>query len=128
MAAERDAVQVVAACRRGTARRPGRSISTPPIEKWAPVRPLAKRDHVRLRAEALGAEPLADPAEGADHLVGDEQDPVAVADLAQARPSSRRGGTIEPPAFWTGSMIIIAIVSGRSNVDRLLDLVQQRLR
>ena len=46
--------------------------------------PLGGRDHVRLVAVALGAEPLAEAAPGADHLVGDQQHVVLVADLAHA--------------------------------------------
>ena len=43
---------------------------------------LGAGDDVRLVAEAVGAEEVADPAERADHLVGDEQHVVLVADLA----------------------------------------------
>ena len=39
---------------------------------------------VGLVAVALAAEPVAEPAPGADHLVGDQQHVVAVADLAHA--------------------------------------------
>src|SRR4051794_23714005 len=45
---------------------------------------LGRRDDVGLIVEALGPEPLAEPAERADDLVGDEQDVVLVADLADA--------------------------------------------
>ena len=112
VAAEGEPVQVVAAPVEERARRPGRRSARPPIAKWAPVRPLAKVIMSGMQPKRSSAEPVADPAEGADHLVGEEQDPVPVADLAQALPSSPPGGTIEPPAFWTGSAIIIAIVSG----------------
>ena len=43
---------------------------------------LGAGDDVGLVAEALGAEHVAEPAEGADHLVGDQQHVVLVADLA----------------------------------------------
>ena len=45
---------------------------------------MADGDHVRLVVVALAAEPVAEPAPGADHLVGDQQHVVAVADLAHA--------------------------------------------
>ena len=45
---------------------------------------LGGRDEVGLVAVALGAEPLAEPAPGADDLVGDQQHAVLVADLADA--------------------------------------------
>ena len=45
---------------------------------------LGHRDDVGLVAVALAAEPVAEPAPGADHLVGDQQHVVAVADLAHA--------------------------------------------
>ena len=45
---------------------------------------LRRRDHVRLVVEAFAAEPVPEPAPRADHLVGDQQHPVAVADLAHA--------------------------------------------
>ena len=43
---------------------------------------LGGGDHVRLVAEAFAAEVMAEPAPGADHLVGDQQHVVLVADLA----------------------------------------------
>ena len=43
---------------------------------------LGERDDVGGVAVALRAVPVAQPAEGADHLVGHQQHPVAVADLA----------------------------------------------
>jgi len=45
---------------------------------------LGRRDHVRLVAEAFAAEHVADAPPRADHLVGDQQHAVAVADLAHA--------------------------------------------
>jgi hypothetical protein len=51
---------------------------------------LRERDQVRCVVEALSAEPVADPAEGADHLVGAEQNPVALGDLAKALPVAAR--------------------------------------
>ncbi len=44
--------------------------------------PLRHRDHVGDVAEAFAAEVVAEPAPGADHLVGDHQHVVLVADLA----------------------------------------------
>src|SRR6266545_2456497 len=43
---------------------------------------LGEGDDVGLVAVAVGAEPVPEPAEGADDLVGDQQHAVAVADLA----------------------------------------------
>ena len=63
---------------------------TAPIEAYADVRPLAQVIRSGLDVVALAREPLAEPAEAADHLVGGEQDPVAVADLPDAAGSSRR--------------------------------------
>ena len=45
---------------------------------------LGHGDDVRLVAVALAAEVVAEPAPGADHLVGDQQDVVLVADLPDA--------------------------------------------
>ena len=45
---------------------------------------LGHGDHVGHDAEGIGGELLAGPPEAADHLVEDQQDAVAVADLAQA--------------------------------------------
>ncbi len=44
--------------------------------------PLGDRNQVRGVAEAFAAEVVAEPAPGADHLVGDHQHVVAIADLA----------------------------------------------
>ena len=43
---------------------------------------LRQGDDVRDVAEPFAAEPVAEPTPGADHLVGDHQHVVAVADLA----------------------------------------------
>ena len=51
---------------------------------------LGRGDHVRDDAEAGHREHLADAAEGADRLVGDEQHVVLVADLAHALEVSGR--------------------------------------
>ena len=51
---------------------------------------LGDRHEVRLDAEVLAAEPLAGAAETADHLVGDQQDPVLAADALDLRPVGRR--------------------------------------
>ena len=53
--------------------------------------PLGAGDDVRPDVVALGREPVADPAEAGDHLVGREQDVVAVAELAHPLPVARRG-------------------------------------
>ena len=45
---------------------------------------LRGEDHVRADVVEVGGEPRADAAEAGDHLVGDEQDAVAVADRADA--------------------------------------------
>ena len=45
---------------------------------------LGERDDVGADVVALGAEPVPEPAEAADHLVGDQEDAVLVADLADA--------------------------------------------
>ena len=52
--------------------------------------PLGHGDDVGLVPVADGAEVLAQPAEGADHLVGDEQHAVAVTDLADPCEVPRR--------------------------------------
>ena len=46
---------------------------------------LGDRHHVRLHVEMLQREPLAGAPEARDHLIGDQQHLVAVADLAQPR-------------------------------------------
>ena len=48
--------------------------------------PLRHRDEVGPRVVALAAKPLSQTAETADHLVGDEQNSVAVGELSQAPP------------------------------------------
>ena len=75
---------------------------------------LGGRDDVRDVAVALAAEDVPEAAPRADDLVGDQQHAVAVADLAHALRSSRRAATKQPPAFWTGSRITAATVSGPS--------------
>ena len=42
---------------------------------------LRERDRVRIEPEATAGKPVADPPVAADHLVGDEEDPVVTADL-----------------------------------------------
>ncbi len=44
---------------------------------------LGRRDDVGRHAESLGAESFADPAEGRDDLIEDQQDAVCIADLPQ---------------------------------------------
>ena len=83
MAAERDAVQVVlAALDEGLGHAVGDQQRAE--RRVAARQALRARDQVGLVAVALAAEPLAEPAEAADHLVGDLQDAVGVADLAHA--------------------------------------------
>src|SRR5829696_7877643 len=48
--------------------------------------PLRGRDDVRHHVEALDTEVVAEPAPGADDLVGDQEHLVLVADLAHALP------------------------------------------
>ena len=58
----------------------------------AAVHPLPDRHYVRPQAVVeLVAEPLAQPAEAADHLVVDPQDPVPGGELP-APPAGSRGG------------------------------------
>ena len=69
-------------CRNGSATRSHAIIA--PIGAYAEVRPFAVVIDVRLVAVALAAEPVAEAPPRADHLVGDQQHVVAVADLAHA--------------------------------------------
>ena len=60
--------------------------------------PLGERDHVGRNAKLLGGKCRAGAAEARDHLIENQQDPVAVADLAQAlqipaRRDQHTGGT-----------------------------------
>ena len=57
---------------------------TAPIDGVGGREALRARDQVGPDVVALGGEPRADAAEAGDHLVGDEQDAVAVADRADA--------------------------------------------
>ena len=52
---------------------------------------LRERDDVGVEPEPLRHEPRPQPAESGDHLVAPEQDPVAVAQLAQPGAVPRRG-------------------------------------
>ena len=54
--------------------------------------PLGHGDEIGLDVEVLEAEPFARPAEAADHLVDDEEDAVAGADLADDAPVLLGGG------------------------------------
>ena len=68
--------------------------TTAPIDGIGGREPLRARDDVGPDVVAVGAEPVAESPERADHLVGAKQDPVAVADLADALPvplGSREG-------------------------------------
>ena len=53
-----------------------------PQRRVARGEPLGHRDDVGLVPVAVGAEPVPETAERADHLVGDQEDAVPVADLA----------------------------------------------
>src|SRR5581483_12195882 len=84
--------------------------------------PLCDQDHVRLVAVALGAEPMPEPTEGADHLVAHEQDAVPVTDLTDSGEiSGRRCEAAAGVLYWLevdrgdGGRILTK--------DRLLDLV-----
>ena len=52
---------------------------------------LGEGDHVRRVVEALSAEPGAEAPESADDLVGEEKNPVALRDLAEALPIAGGG-------------------------------------
>jgi hypothetical protein len=67
--------------------------------------PLGERDQVGLDAEVLRGERLAEASPPGDHLVHDQQDAVARADLAQAARGSPLGGMSTPPDAETGSTI-----------------------
>ena len=77
---------------------------------------LRDRHHVRHHAELLGGERRAESAEAGDHLVEDEQDAVAVADLAdalevalgrnRARPSIRRPARGSPRRSSSASRLL----------------------
>jgi hypothetical protein len=85
--------------------------TTAPIDAYEDERPFRNRHQVGPDVVALGSEPRADAPEAGDHLVGAEQDVVAVAELAHAAPVALRRQNA-PPAFCTGSMITMQIVSG----------------
>ena len=61
-------------------------VITAPIGAYAEVSPFAVVIMSGTHVEALDAEVVAEAAPGADHLVGDQQDVVLVADLADALP------------------------------------------
>ena len=63
--------------------------TTAPIAAYEEERPLAHVTMSGLDVVALRREPVADPSEAGDHLVGREQDVVAVAELAHALPVTR---------------------------------------
>ena len=86
--------------------------------------PLRAGDEVGPDVVALGAEPVADAAEGGDHLVGREQDVVAVADLAHALQVAlrRREGAAR---VLHRLHVHEADRLGAHGDDRLLELVEQ---
>jgi hypothetical protein len=69
----------------------------------------------------LEPEPLPCPPEAGDDFVGCEQDVVAIADLADARESSRRAERSTPPTPITGSARNIATVSAPLADDGVLE-------
>ena len=89
--------------------------------------PLRARDDVRADVVALRREPVADPAERGDDLVGREQDVVAVADLAHAFPVAL--GRREAAAGVLHRLHVHeADRLGAHGQDRLLELRQEELR
>ena len=60
-------------------------------QRQIPARhPFGERDEVRLDPPMAERKPFSGAAKAGDHLVGDQQDLVAVADLAQPREIARR--------------------------------------
>src|SRR3954451_3500390 len=97
---------------------------------------LGRRDHVGQVVVLLGAEHVAQPAVGADDLVGDQQDVVLVADLADAlevalgRSEAAAGildrlhdhgrdrvGALELDAVRDGLREVLGAVAGRQAVE-----------
>src|SRR4051794_19521684 len=97
---------------------------------------LGRRDHVGEVVVLLGAEHVAEPAVGADDLVGDQQDVVLVADLADAlevalgRREAAAGvldrlhddgrdrvGALELDAVRDGLREVLGAVAGRQAVE-----------
>ena len=64
--------------------------TTAPIAAYDEESPFAHRDDVGPDVVPLRREPVADAAEGGDHLVGREEDVVAVAERPHAGPVARR--------------------------------------
>ena len=88
---------------------------------------LRARHDVGPDVVALGAEPVAEPAEGCDDLVGREQDVVAVADLAHAAPVAL--GWREAAAGVLHRLHVDEADGLRPHRDdRLLELGEQELR
>ena len=88
-------------------------MSTPPIEKWAPVRPFAIV--IMSGCEPSRWAPNHSPIRPNAQITSSETSRIPYLSQISRSPSQYpAGGVIEPPAFWTGSMMIIAIVSGRS--------------
>ena len=97
---------------------------TAPIGAYADVMPLAQRDQVGRDAEARGREPLADAPEAGDDLVGDQRDPVLVAQRAQAGPVAvGRDEAAAGVLHRLGDQHRDGLRPGLD--DRALDLVQQ---
>ena len=78
-------------------------------------RSLGKDDEVWRDVVRDRPEPLADPAEAGDDLVGGEQDAVLVGDRPQSGPIPG-GGVKQPPPFCTGSAMISATSSGPASI------------
>ena len=100
---------------------------TAPIGAVGRREPLRARDDVRPDVVALGAEPVAEPAEAGDHLVGGEEDVVLVADRANALPVA--GGRREAAAgVLYGLHVDEADGLRAEREDRLLEVVEQEPR
>ena len=70
---------------------------------------------------------MTEPAEGGDHLVGDVEDVVVAADLADARRDSSCGGTMTPPDACTGSPTKAPILSAPMRAHRVAEFVDQHV-
>ena len=85
---------------------------------------LRAADQVGPDVVALGREPVADAAEAGDHLVGGEQDVVAVAELAHAAPVAG-GGDEGAARVLDGLHVDEADRLGPHREDRALEVVEQ---
>jgi hypothetical protein len=89
--------------------------------------PLRARHDVRPDVVALGREPVPDAPEAGDHLVGREQDVVAVAEVADALPVAGRGDE-GAPGVLDGLHVNQADGLRPHLLDRPLELVEQEGR